>query len=92
MMIECGSTLNIILIKAMKNIGINVGDLSISKIIIQGLNQKGQRAMSMICLELQMRELIFSALFHVIYVKMSYELLIGHVQLHETEVVPSTWH
>ncbi|KAL2472117.1 Uncharacterized protein Adt_40253 [Abeliophyllum distichum] len=40
-MIDCGSAVNIMPIKTMKKIGINVGDLSKSNIMIQGFNQKG---------------------------------------------------
>ncbi|XP_022893147.1 uncharacterized protein LOC111407730 [Olea europaea var. sylvestris] len=92
MMIDCGSTVNIMLVKTMKKIGINVGNLSRSKIMIQGFNQKGQRAIGMIRLKLQIEELISSALFHVIDAKTSYELLLGRVWLHEIGVVPSTCH
>ncbi|KAL2461663.1 Uncharacterized protein Adt_45083 [Abeliophyllum distichum] len=42
--------------------------------------------------KLQTGELNSSALFHVIDAKTSYELLIGRVWLHDTGVVPSTWH
>ncbi|KAL2531540.1 Uncharacterized protein Adt_04891 [Abeliophyllum distichum] len=91
-MIDCGSAVNIMLIKTMKKIGINVDDLSKSNIMIQGFNQKGQRAIGMIRLKLQTGELNSSALFHVIDAKTSYELLLGRVWLHETGVVPSTWH
>ncbi|KAL2533510.1 Uncharacterized protein Adt_06861 [Abeliophyllum distichum] len=91
-MIDCGSAVNIMPIKTMKKIGINVGDLSKSNIMIQGFNQKGQRAIGMIRLKLQIGELNSSALFHVIDAKTSYELLLGRVWLHETGVVPSTWH
>ncbi|KAL2498281.1 Uncharacterized protein Adt_23831 [Abeliophyllum distichum] len=40
-MIDCGSAVNIMPIKTMKKIGINVSDLSKSNIMIQGFNQKG---------------------------------------------------
>ncbi|KAL2532074.1 Uncharacterized protein Adt_05425 [Abeliophyllum distichum] len=91
-MIDCGSAVNIMPIKIMKKIGINVGDLSKSNIMIQGFNQKGQRAIGMIRLKLQTGELNSLALFHVIDAKTSYELLLGRVWRHETGVVPSTWH
>ncbi|XP_022875800.1 uncharacterized protein LOC111394274 [Olea europaea var. sylvestris] len=91
-MIDCGSAMNIMPVKTVKKVGTNVGDLSRSKIMIQGFNQKGQRAIGMIRLKLQIGELISSALFHVIDAKTSYELLFRCVWLHETRVVPSTWH
>ncbi|KAL2505267.1 Uncharacterized protein Adt_20888 [Abeliophyllum distichum] len=91
-MIDCGSDVNIMPIKTMKKIGINVGDLSKSNIMIQGFNQKGQRAIGMIRLKLQIGELNSSTLFHVIDAKTSYELLLGRVWRYETGVVPSTWH
>ncbi|KAL2532100.1 Uncharacterized protein Adt_05451 [Abeliophyllum distichum] len=90
--IDCGSAVNIMPIKTMKKIEINVSDLSKNNIMIQGFNQKGQRAIGMIRLKLQTGELNSPALFHVIDAKTSYELLIGRVWLHETGMVPSTWH
>ncbi|KAL2461235.1 Retrotrans gag domain-containing protein [Abeliophyllum distichum] len=91
-MIDYGSAVNIMPIKTMKKIGINVGDLSKSNIMIHGFNQKGQRAIGMIRLKLQTGELNSSALFHIIDAKTSYELLLGRVWLHETGVVLSTWY
>lgn len=91
-MIDYGSAMNIMSVKTMKKVGINVGDLSKNKVMIQGFNQKGQRDISMIRLKLQIGELISSALFHVIDTKTSYKLLFGCVWPHEIGVVPSTWH
>ncbi|KAL2466032.1 Uncharacterized protein Adt_41883 [Abeliophyllum distichum] len=75
----------------MKKTAKNVGDLSKNNIMIQEFNQNGQQAIGMIRLKLQIGELYFSALFHVIDDKSSYKFLLGHVWLHETGVVPSTW-
>lgn len=76
----------------MKKNGINVGDLLKSKIMVQGFNQKGHWAISIIRLKLQIWELISLVLFYVIDTKTSYELLIGLVWLHEIGVGPLTWH
>lgn len=46
----------------------------------------------MISLKLQIGKFISSVLFHVIDAKISFELLLGRVWLHEIGVVPSTWH
>ncbi|GKV49781.1 hypothetical protein SLEP1_g56513 [Rubroshorea leprosula] len=63
-----------------------------SKLLIQGFNQKGQRAIGKIRINFQIADMATSALFHVIEAKTSYELLLGRTWIHENGVVPSTWH
>ncbi|KAK4400811.1 Retrovirus-related Pol polyprotein from transposon.6 [Sesamum angolense] len=60
--------------------------------MIQGFNQGGQRAVSIIRMQLTMEDMVSSALFHVINAKTSYNMLLGRPWLHENAVVPSTWH
>ncbi|KAL2513307.1 Uncharacterized protein Adt_18907 [Abeliophyllum distichum] len=57
--------------------------------MIQGFNQKGQEAIDIIYLKLQIAYLNSSALFLVIDAKISYELLIGRVWLYENVVAES---
>ena len=60
--------------------------------MIQGFNQGGQRAISMIRLELVTGELSSNTLFHVIDAKTSYNVLLRQPWLHENGVIPSTLH
>ncbi|GLT49370.1 hypothetical protein SLA2020_229330 [Shorea laevis] len=91
-LIDDGSAVNIMPIYTMKRIGITVDELSSSKLLIQGFNQKGQRAIGKIRINFQIADMATSALFHVIEAKTSYELLLGRTWIHENGVVPSTWH
>ncbi|KAL0381967.1 UNVERIFIED_CONTAM: hypothetical protein Scaly_0484000 [Sesamum calycinum] len=63
-----------------------------SRLIIQGFNQEGQRAIGIIRMKLLMDDMVSTALVHVIDVKTSYNMLLGRPWLHEKFVVPSTWH
>ncbi|KAL0456038.1 UNVERIFIED_CONTAM: hypothetical protein Slati_0943000 [Sesamum latifolium] len=63
-----------------------------SRLMIQGFNQGGQRAIGVIRIELLMDDMVSTALFHVIDGKTSYNMLLGRPWLHENSVVPSTWH
>ena len=52
-------------------------ELSKSRLMIQGFNQEGQRAIDMIRLDVTIDELKARPLFHVINLKTSYNLLLG---------------
>ncbi|KAL0448151.1 UNVERIFIED_CONTAM: hypothetical protein Slati_1943000 [Sesamum latifolium] len=69
-----------------------VHELSNSRLMIQGFNQRGQRAVGIIMLQLTMEDIVSTALFHVIDAKTSYNMLLGRPWLHENAVVPSIWH
>ncbi|KAL0350134.1 UNVERIFIED_CONTAM: Transposon Tf2-12 polyprotein [Sesamum radiatum] len=71
---------------------IPIDELSNSRLMIQGFNQGGQRAIGIIRMQLTMEDMVSSALFHVIDAKTSYNMLLGRPWLHENAVVPSTWH
>ncbi|KAL0299019.1 UNVERIFIED_CONTAM: Transposon Tf2-12 polyprotein [Sesamum radiatum] len=71
---------------------IPIDELSNSRLMIQGFNQGGQRAVGIIRMQLTMEDMVSSALFHVIDAKTSYNMLLGRPWLHEIAVVPSTWH
>ena len=67
-------------------------ELSKSRLVIQGFNQEGQRAIGMIRLDVTIDELKARPFFHVIYSKTSYNLLLGRPWIHGNGVVPSTLH
>ena len=76
----------------MKCLGISTEELSKSRLVIQGFNQEGQRAIGIIRLDVIMEDLKTRPLFHVIDSKTSYNLLLGRPWLHENGIVPSTLH
>ncbi|KAL0456014.1 UNVERIFIED_CONTAM: hypothetical protein Slati_0940600 [Sesamum latifolium] len=91
-LIDGGSAVNILLLRILKELGIPIDELSNSRLMIQGFNQGGQRAVGIIRLQLTMKDMVSTALFHVIDAKASYNMLLGRPWLHENAVVPSTWH
>ncbi|KAL0402727.1 UNVERIFIED_CONTAM: hypothetical protein Slati_4302600 [Sesamum latifolium] len=62
---------NILLLRILKELGIPIDELSNSRLMIQGFNQGGQRAVGIIRLQLIMEDMVSTALFHVIDAKTS---------------------
>ena len=91
-LVDGGSTVNILPFKVLKDLGISLDQLSHSRLMTQGFNQDGQRAIGKIRLNMLIGDMESSALFHVINVRTSYKLLLGQPWLHEYGVVPSTYH
>ncbi|KAK4389711.1 hypothetical protein Sango_2308100 [Sesamum angolense] len=91
-LIDGGSAVNILPLRILKELEIPIDELSNSRLMIQGFNQGGQRAVDIIRMQLTMEDMVLSALFHVIDAKTSYNMLLGHPWLYENAVVPSTWH
>ncbi|KAL0340287.1 UNVERIFIED_CONTAM: hypothetical protein Sradi_4545500 [Sesamum radiatum] len=91
-LIDGGSAVNILPLRILKELEITIDELSNSRLMIQGFNQGGQRAVGIIRMQLTIENMVLSALFHVIDAKTSYNMLLGRPWLHENAVVPSTWH
>ncbi|KAM2645653.1 hypothetical protein EV1_019177 [Malus domestica] len=91
MLMDGGSAINIMPKSTMTTIGINVDELFLSRLLIEGFNQRGQRAMGMIRVEMTIGELQSSTIFHVIDARTSYNLLLGRPWIHGNGVVPSTF-
>ncbi|KAL0455756.1 UNVERIFIED_CONTAM: hypothetical protein Slati_0914800 [Sesamum latifolium] len=91
-LIDGGSAVNILSLRTMKDLEIPMDELTSSRLMIQGFNQGGQRALGIIRMNLLMEDIFSTALFHVIDAKTSYNMLLGRPWLHENDVVPSTWH
>ncbi|KAM1575819.1 hypothetical protein ACFX10_032213 [Malus domestica] len=87
-----GSAINIMPKSTMTTIGIKAEELSISRLLIQGFNQGGQRTIGMIRVEMTIGELKSSTIFHVIDARTSYSLLLGRPWIYANGVVPSTLH
>ena len=92
MLVDGGSAINIMPKTAMIIIGIKVDELSPSRLLIQGFNQGGQKAMGMIRVEMTIGELKSSTIFHVIDARTSYSMLLGRPWIHGNGVVSSTLH
>ncbi|KAM1818814.1 hypothetical protein ACFX11_000569 [Malus domestica] len=92
MLVDGGLAINIMPKSTMATIDIKVEELSLSRLLIQGFNQGGQRAMGMIQVEMTIGELKSSTIFHVIDARTSYGLLLGRPWIHANGVVPSTLH
>ena len=65
-LIDGGSGVNILPLKILKELGISLDELLPSRLMIQGLNQDGQRVVGKIRLQMLIGEMELSALFHVI--------------------------
>ncbi|XP_027109234.1 uncharacterized protein [Coffea arabica] len=91
-LIDGGSAVNIMSVRAMKELGISSDELSQSRLMIQGFNQGGQRAIGLIRLELLIGELSSCALFHIIEGRTSYNMLLGQPWIHENEIISYTLH
>ncbi|XP_070011076.1 uncharacterized protein [Nicotiana sylvestris] len=83
---------NIFPIRTVKELGIPMNKLSKSRVMIQGFNQGGQRAIGAIRLGITIKDMQSSAWLHVINAKTSYNVLLGMPWIHENKVVPSTYH
>lgn len=92
MLLDGGSVVNILPLRAMKELSVTMEELSPSHLMIQGFNQGGQRAIGVLRLDLLIDDMTSSALFHVIVAKTSYNMLLGWPWLHKNGVVPSTLH
>ncbi|KAL4627192.1 hypothetical protein ACB092_05G150300 [Castanea dentata] len=91
-LIDGGSDINILPKMTMRRLGLAMEELSHSRLVIQGFNQGGQRAIGMIHLELIIGELTSNGLFHVIDAKITYNMLLGRPWIHGNRIVPSTLH
>lgn len=68
---------NILPLKTMKELGIYMDELFLSHLIIQGFYQRGQNTEGKIRLATYMEYMESNALFHVIDVKTTYNILLG---------------
>ncbi|KAI3446917.1 hypothetical protein Pfo_003582 [Paulownia fortunei] len=85
-LIDGGSTINILPLRTIKELGVSMDELGNSRLMIQYFNQGGQRAFSIIRLKLLMDDMTSTVLFHVIDAKTLYNMLFGCPWLHENGV------
>jgi hypothetical protein len=91
-LVDAGSSINIMPLKTLKTITLDVKNLSDEKLIIHGFNQNSQKAMGAITLNLQCESLKAPTKFYVIDAETSYRALLGRPWLHSNQVIPSTLH
>ena len=91
-LIDGGSAVNILPKMTIRRLGLTMEELSHSRLVIQGFNQGGQRAIGMIHLILIIGELTSNVLFHFIDAKTTYNMLLGRPWIHGNGIVPSTLH
>ena len=87
-----GSAVNIMPKCTIKELGIIVEELFKSRMVIQGFSLESQRAISIICLDIFMGDLLTSSIFHEIDSKTSNKLPLKHRWLQEHGIVASTLH
>jgi hypothetical protein len=75
-LVDDGSTVNILPLKTMKELAIPMDELFLSHLMSQGFIKGGQNAIRKIRLAIQMEDMKFNALFHVIDAKTSYNMLL----------------
>ncbi|GAA0166762.1 hypothetical protein LIER_21847 [Lithospermum erythrorhizon] len=92
MLVDGGSAVNILPLHIFKTLGISTEDLQQTRVMIEGFNQGGQRAMGKVSLNLIIGELETTSWFHVIDSKATYNVLLGRPWIHNNNVVPSTLH
>ena len=73
-LVNGGFAVNILPLKVLKNLRISLDQLSHSRLMIQGFNQDGQRAIGKIRLNMLIGDMESGALFHVIDTRTSYKL------------------
>jgi len=90
-LVDDGSAVNILPLKTMKELGIPMDELFPSHPMIQCFNQEGQNAIGKM-LAIHMEDMTFNALFHVIDVKTTYNMLLRRPWIHENGIISSTLH
>ncbi|KAK4381313.1 hypothetical protein Sango_2979800 [Sesamum angolense] len=70
-LIDGGSTVNILPLRTLKELGIPMDELSNRRFMIQDFNQGGQTTIGVVRMELLMDDMVSTALFHIIDTKTS---------------------
>ncbi|XP_028547560.1 uncharacterized protein LOC114578513, partial [Dendrobium catenatum] len=91
-LIDPGSSINLISLKARRSLCLDVQHLGSDKLMVHGFNEKGQKTLGSFMLSLTFGELHTEAKFHVIDADTFFKALLGRPWLHEYGIVPSTLH
>ncbi|XP_070039291.1 uncharacterized protein [Nicotiana tomentosiformis] len=84
-LVDGGSSVNILLIRTVKKLGIPMNELSKSRVMIQGFNQGWQRAIGTIRLGITVEDMQLSAWLHMINANTSYNVLLRRPWIHENK-------
>jgi len=91
-LLDCGSTVNLLLLRVLRAIGLTPNQLSPALLIVQGFNHVRQKALGIVALKVELDDLYTDALFHVIDADTSYIALLGRPWLHTSKAIASTLH
>ena len=91
-LLDYGSTVNLLPYKTFKVMGMKSKQLSPSNLILQSFNQVGQRAIGSISLKVEIEELYSEALLDVLDVDTSYNVLLGCPWVHTYGIIGSALH
>ena len=91
-MVDSGSSINIMPLRVLESLALNVKGLTNERIMIHGFDQHGLKAMGAITLDLNIGGLKAPTKLFIIDANTSYKILLGRPWLHENGVVPSTLH
>jgi hypothetical protein len=91
-LVDAGFSINIMPLKTLKTITLDMKNLSDEKVIIHGFNQNSQKALGAITLNLRCGSLKAPTKFYDINVETSYRAMLGRLWLHNNQVIPSTIH
>jgi hypothetical protein len=91
-LIDHGSTMNIVPIRSLMRVGFTVDDLDPTDVVICGFDNNGTMTLGAITVKIQMCTFSFKVRFFVIEANTSYSTLLGRPWIHKYRVVPSTLH
>ncbi|KAM0833194.1 hypothetical protein ACQ4PT_064416 [Festuca glaucescens] len=91
-LIDPGSTVNILPLRSLKRAGFTEDDLEPTDVMICGFDNQGKPTLGAITVKIQMSTFSFKVRFFVIEANTSYSALLGRPWIHKYRVVPSTLH
>ena len=92
MLIDPGSSINIITVDTLKALCLDAGHLTNEKVRVQGFDSTIRQTLGAIELPLEIGNMKSRANFHVIDASTPYKILLGRPWIHDYGVVPSTLH
>lgn len=90
-MVDNGSAVNIISLRALLSVGLIVDHLKHSSMVIQGCDQGEQKPLEKIAIKSHFGGIEDFDEYMVINVDVSYSLLLGRPWIHKNAVIPSTY-
>lgn len=91
-LVDPGASVNIMNLRVLAHLEIDVRQLSSDKMMLRGFNEQGERALGSITLLLRIGDFQTEAKFNIIDSETSFNALLGRPWLHEHRMVPSSLH